>query len=356
MRRVVGGRPESTVNAIRPAGSTQADYGLQLAAGQTSGRENAKKIVVFFTDGSPTSSSGFEEEVARDAVSAAKSMKDAGATVYSVGIFSGANPSADPTNSDTSNENKFMHAVSSNYPTASYTDQGYFISNWVWNFGARATDSDFYKAASNAADLKTLFDEISQEITSSTGHPTEVQQGYNPSTSGYITFKDQLGDYMKVDSFTTIVFAKQLFQNPKKSTSGNVDTYTFWGEAGNVLYPSGNLSSIIITVTKSDDLATGDLVEVKVPAALIPLRHFKIDESAGTGSVDSTFPIRVFFESSVKEGVESALANPDETLAAYVEANTTNDGVAFYANKWSGGEDGDVAATFTPRSPTATTT
>ena len=85
------------------------------------------------------------------------------------------------------------------------------------------------------------------EITSSAGHPTEVEQGYNPSTSGYITFTDQLGDYMKVDSFTTIVFAKQLFQNSVKSTSGNVDTYTFSGEAGNVLYPSGNLSSIVIT-------------------------------------------------------------------------------------------------------------
>lgn len=337
-----------TVGAISPAGSTRADYGLQFAAGQTSGRENAKKIVVFFTDGSPTSSSGFEAGVAGDAVSAAKSMKDAGATIYSVGIFSGANPSADPTNSGTSDENKFMHAVSSNYPTASYTDQGWVISNWVWSFGARATDSDFYKAASNAADLKTLFDEISQEITSSTGLPTEVQQGYDPSTSGYITFTDQLGDYMKVDSFTTIVFAKQLFQNPEKTTSGNVDTYTFSGEAGNVLYPSGNLNSIVITVTKSDNLATGDLVEVKIPAALIPLRHFQVDESAGTGHVDTTFPIRVFFESSVKEDVESALANPDATLAAYIEANTTGDGVAFYANKWNGGEDGDVLATFTP--------
>ena len=343
---------KSTVNAIKPAGSTRADYGLQLAAGQTSGRENAKKIVVFFTDGSPTSSSGFEEEVARDAVSAAKSMKDAGATVYSVGIFSGANPALDPTNSGTSRENKFMHAVSSNYPTASYSWQNgqwpWESGRWVWNFGARAADSDFYKAASNAADLKTLFDEISQEITSSTGLPTEVQQGYGPSTSGYITFTDQLGDYMKVDSFTTIVFAKQLFQNPVKSTSGNVDTYTFSGEAGNVLYPSGNLSSIVITVTKSDNLATGDLVEVKIPAALIPLRHFQIDESASTGSVDLTFPIRVFFESSVKEGMESALANPDVTLAAYIEANTTDNGVAFYANKWNGGDDGDVTATFTP--------
>lgn len=339
---------KSTVNAIKPAGATQADFGLQLAAGQTSGREDAKKIVVFFTDGSPTSSSGFESGVASSAVTAAKSMKDAGATIYSVGIFSGANPAPDPTNSGTSRENKFMHAVSSNYPTASYTNQGLIFDNWVWNFGARATNSDFYKAASNAADLKTLFDEISQEITSSTGLPTEVQQGYDPSTSGYITFTDQLGDYMKVDSFTTIVSAKQLFQNPVKSTSGNVDTYTFSGEAGNVLYPSGNLSSIVITVTKSDDLATGDFVEVKIPASLIPLRHFQIDESAGTGNVDMTFPIRVFFESSVKEDVESALANPDAALAAYIEANAAGDGVAFYANKWSGGEDGDVLAAFTP--------
>ena len=339
---------KSTVNAIEPAGATRADYGLELAAGQTSGRENAKKIVVFFTDGSPTSSNGFESGVASSAVAAAKSMKDAGATIYSVGIFSGANPAPDPTNGGTSRENKFMHAVSSNYPTASYTNQGFMFDNWVWNFGARATNSDFYKAASNAADLKTLFDEISQEITSSTGLPTEVQQGYDPSTSGYITFTDRLGDYMKVDSFTTIVFAKQLFQNPVKSTSGNVDTYTFSGEAGNVLYPSGNLSSIVITVTKSDDLATGDLVEVKIPASLIPLRHFQIDESAGTGNVDLTFPIRVFFESSVKDNVESALANPDETLAAYIKANTTGNGVAFYANKWNGREDGDVTATFTP--------
>lgn len=61
-----------------------------------------------------------------------------------------------------------------------------------------------------------------------------------------------------------------------------------------------------------------------------------------------TFPIRVFFESSVKDNVKSALANPDEALAAYVEANTIGDGVAFYANKWNGGEDGDVTATFTP--------
>ena len=111
----------STINSISPAGATRADYGLQLAQSQTSNREDAKKIVIFFTDGSPTSYSGFESEVASSAVSAAKAMKDAKATVYTIGIFSDADPSADPTAQRTSNENKFMHAVSSNYPNATYT-------------------------------------------------------------------------------------------------------------------------------------------------------------------------------------------------------------------------------------------
>lgn len=111
----------SVISSISPAGSTRADFGLELAHGQTSNREDAKKIVIFFTDGSPTAHNGFESDVASSAVSSAKAMKDTGATVYTVGIFSGANPSADPTASGASNENKFMHAVSSNYPNASYS-------------------------------------------------------------------------------------------------------------------------------------------------------------------------------------------------------------------------------------------
>lgn len=58
----------NTINSISPAGATRADYGLQLAQSQTSNRKDAKKIVIFFTDGSPTSSSGFESGVASSAV------------------------------------------------------------------------------------------------------------------------------------------------------------------------------------------------------------------------------------------------------------------------------------------------
>ncbi|MDD6556483.1 MAG: VWA domain-containing protein [Collinsella sp.] len=79
---------------ITPAGATRADNGLQLAEGITSGRVDAKKIVVFFTDGTPTSFSEFNPDVANAAVTAAKSMKDSKATVYTIGIFDGANPSA----------------------------------------------------------------------------------------------------------------------------------------------------------------------------------------------------------------------------------------------------------------------
>lgn len=119
---------KSTVNSISPDGSTRADYGLELADEQFSfGRADAKKIVVFFTDGSPTSYSDFENEVANSAVSTAKKIKGNGADIYAIGIFSGAKPSDVPTAEGTSNENKFMHAVSSNYPSASssITNEGF---------------------------------------------------------------------------------------------------------------------------------------------------------------------------------------------------------------------------------------
>ncbi len=79
---------------------------------------DAKKIIVFFTDGTPTSQSEFNSTVANAAVTAAKEMKDGKATVYTIGIFDGADPNAGVQDSKTSQENKFMQAVSSNYPNA----------------------------------------------------------------------------------------------------------------------------------------------------------------------------------------------------------------------------------------------
>lgn len=336
----------STINSIIPAGATRADYGLQLAQSQTSNREDAKKIVIFFTDGSPTSYSGFESGVASNAVSAAKAMKDAKATVYTIGIFSDADPSADPTAQRTSNENKFMHAVSSNYPNATYTQSW---SGWNWNLGTHE-GSGFYKSASNAADLDKVFDDISSEIVKGSGYPTNATEGAE-HTSGYITIDDALGAYMQVDGFKAIALNGQTFEKSTKTTAkttaGNVDTYTFEGK---VTMGSNDVSlgNVVITVTKSDDLAVGDKVQVKVPAALIPLHSYNVDQKSMTMTVLDTKPINVVYTSSLKPGVESLLANPDDAISKYLQANHQDGKASFYSNDWEQGYLGKTVANFEP--------
>lgn len=334
----------STINSIRPAGATRADNGLQLAQSQTSNREDAKKIVIFFTDGSPTSTSGFESGVASEAVSAAKAMKDKGITVYTIGIFIDANPSADP--SGASNENKFMHAVSSNYPEASYTYTQGFWGGWNWDLGTRAEGSDFYKSASNADDLDKVFEGISSEIVKGSGYPTKVTEGAEHQ-DGFITIDDALGAYMQVDGFKAIALNGQTFENPTKTTAGNVDTYTFDGTV-TMDGKDVSLGNVVITVTKSKDPAVGDKVQVKVPAALIPLRSYNVDQKSMTMTISDTKPINVVYTSSLKPGVESLLANPDDTMSKYLQANSQDGKASFYSNDWEQGYLGSTIANFEP--------
>lgn len=339
---------KAKVNAISPAGATRSDYGLELAQSQLErGRDGARKVVVFFTDGKPTSYSEFDDGVASSAIATAKAIKDAGGTVYTIGIFSGANATADPTANGTSSENKFMQAVSSNYPNATYASSW---GGYSWNLGTRVDGAAFYKTATNADELKAIFNDISKEISDAAGYPTDVTDGLEHA-SGYVTFTDQLGDYMKVDDFNHIVFANQVFDAHTKNTSGNVDTYLFEGSVPSTIYPNGNLNTIIIQVRRAakDDLRTGDHVTVKIPAALIPLRAFEVNADNNTGSVSLTFPIRVFFGSSLKDGVTELLANPDDQMTDYIAGHTDTDGkVYFLANTWSDKPDGNAMASFTP--------
>lgn len=329
---------EDTVAGIKPSGATRADYGLELAGDITSGRADAKKIVVFFTDGKPTSFSEFDSDVAKGAVTAAKKMKDGKATVYTIGIFSGADPAADPSKKGTSDVNKFMHAVSSNYPDAtSYASD---------ELGTRVENSDYYKSATNAEELKKVFDDISQAITSEPPYPTEIHKGYDETKSGYITFTDELGDFMQVDGFTEVVINGTSFTKASKTVNKetNTDTYEFAGKA----------KDLLITVQRAgdDNPRKGDIVTVNIPASLIPLSHFKTVD--GKLSVDNVKPIQVKYASSVKSAALDNLFTPEKVagLKNYIEHNTTVvDGtktVSFYANKWSGGALGDTVATFEP--------
>ena len=153
---------KTTVNQLTAGGATRADYGFQYASKvMDKDHTNAKKVVIFFTDGKPTARDQFDDTVANSAVDTAKRLKSAGATVYSIGIFSGANPS-----STKSDENRFMHAVSSNFPKAEAYNK--------LNDGDK--DAGYYKAAKNASELNAIFDEIQKSETTTSAYTNVVME------------------------------------------------------------------------------------------------------------------------------------------------------------------------------------
>lgn len=334
----------------------------QAATVMSGARSDAQKVVLFFTDGEP-GDYGFDSSVANGAITSSKDLKGSGTLVYTIGVVDGADPS-----NTTTQINGYMHAVSSNYPNAT-----------AWNnLGDRAEVSEgvptqYYKATTSADELNKIFSEIAGETqNAATGSPTEVGSG-DPAKSGYLTFTDTLGDYMKVDTFSSIVYADKQYSLSSKSTDGNVDTYKFSGVAGdsNGYYPAGKLDDIIITVERSGDgktdfdgdeevdaddaslaLKQGDTVTVQIPATLIPLRNFKIDTDAdGNTAFDVTeaYPIRIAYGVSLKSDVDNLLKNPDDVMKDYVEANKDGNDVSFYSNSYTkGAADGLTKVTFDP--------
>lgn len=212
---------KNKVSKLKAAGATQADNGFNLAVkvmGSASARTDAKKVVIFFTDGSPTSSSGFEGKVANKAVEAAKELKDGGAAVYSIGIFASANPS-----SLSSNENQFMHAVSSNFPKATKYNQ----------LGEGNIEAGYYKSATNASELNTIFDEIEKSET---------------TTSAYtnVTMEDTLSDYVDLADNNYRVVAKDA--SGKVVSLTNVD-YTLTYDASTKKFTVAFLKALAHNVT-----------------------------------------------------------------------------------------------------------
>lgn len=334
----------TAVNDIRPHGATRADYGLQHAQTELTkhGRTNAKKVVIFFTDGSPNKSNGFDNDIASKAIGTAKSLKAAGAEVYTVGIFKDADPKADV--SGATKENKFMQAVSSNYPSATYTGKSYdptgVLGTWKWNFGDRPDKANYYMAASSADELKNVFENIFNSISITLPGPTHVTD--KPQQEGYVTFEDTLGDYMEVKGFEAVAFSDQVFTQVDKTRTDTGYTYTFRGTHGGTVsdaYPeTANLKDIIITVTRSSG-SDGDHVQVKIPASMLPLRYYQATNTDGTPKlvVNDAQPISVIYSVGLKEGVREQVASgsfTDPTLATYVKDNAQNGTISFYSNKF----------------------
>lgn len=361
----------NTINSLEGEGATQANYGFHQAqrvfdgdGSLTGARPDAQKVVIFFTDGNPTNYQNFSDSIAGQAINYAYDMKQAGALVYTIGVFEDANPS--DTNS---NFNRYMNAVSSNYPEAQCTNRWGQQSNDFGNLalGDKVQGEDgeeapqYYYSATNSVGLEQVFKDITESlpINQGSGSPIEEVDGA-AGTPGYLTFTDTLGSFMEVTGVGTdnnkmyLAFADGLHEGTPNEDgtewtfSGTVNE----GNGVNTAYPEGaDLSKIKVTVNKSGNLATGDTITVQIPASLIPMRNYDVDTDNGTMTVSNTYPVRLFYGVSVKDGVIDALNNPQDANHDVVLAQVSADGktIDFYSNNFvKDATEGSTEASFTP--------
>lgn len=180
---------DTAIDSLTAHGATRSDLGMQMAQDILSARTDKSRdaIVVFFTDGEPTGSSEFNEEVAADTINIAKELKigqevnDAQqgsdtsggmptgvelgytASVYSVAVYNGASPTgtANINGSGATRINDFLHMVSSNYPNARGEKQG--SRGWEF-FRESGANNGYYMVANNAASLANAFNTIANNI------------------------------------------------------------------------------------------------------------------------------------------------------------------------------------------------
>ena len=193
--------PEGATNVA--AGMGQAETLMSSGYSYTGTNTERQKVVIVFTDGVPTKSSEFNIGVANGAIASAKQLKDIGATVYSVGIFNGANPnelygaSGFDTNSDGTvgskwvkdtwglfpgtdfpeadrpAGNRFLNYLSSNYPGATSigltrATAGLGILHYKITYTIEANyasaANNYYLTANDSASLNSIFKTISDNI------------------------------------------------------------------------------------------------------------------------------------------------------------------------------------------------
>ena len=153
---------KSSVNALTAGGATSADYGLEKAKTVFDTADNAStdrnRVVIMFTDGQPNHDNGFDGSVANDAIENAQTLKSEsyGASVYTIGIFDGANVGTTlPNNDENGQTNRYMHLVSSNYPEASSMSEPGTDG---------AVKNGYYKVASDASALGNVFTQLGEAI------------------------------------------------------------------------------------------------------------------------------------------------------------------------------------------------
>lgn len=181
----------ASINALQASGATRTDYGLTMANGilnanPVSEGETRNRIVIVFTDGSPTDFNGFQKNVANSAISTANAIKAGGTTVYSIGIFSGADASTAGKEPDIDYEGS---GWSANYTEAEMSAACNWFMQQVSSNNGTPQSPSYYLSASDAGTLDSIFRQISQQIQ--TG-------GSNTELSGTAVVKDIISPYFKL--------------------------------------------------------------------------------------------------------------------------------------------------------------
>ena len=173
---------KSAVSGLQAGGDTYPATGLNMAnsifaANPISGDGQRGRVVIMFTDGYPAESGtdNINYTLCDNAIASAQTSKGTyGATVYTVGIFSGANPNSNiDTNFDYGNRqdavkqlvaaNRYMHYTSSNFQNAQSLQNG-----------GEKSSSGYYLAASDADGLNNVFSSISSTIGGSDSTLTDT--------------------------------------------------------------------------------------------------------------------------------------------------------------------------------------
>ena len=232
----------AAITALAANGATRTDLGMDMAqrilsANPVPQDETRNRVVIVFTDGSPTNSNGFERNVANAAINKANAIKDSGVTVYSIGIFSGADASTAGKEPD---EDYYDGFLGSNYTDAEMSAAcNWFMQKVSSNNGTPRTPS-YYLSAGDAASLNSIFQQISNNIT--TG-------GSSTTLDSETVVKDIISPYFTLPAGTT---EKDIQLDTYACTEKNGDTYTWSGTSSGNGGATATVSGDQVSVTGFD--------------------------------------------------------------------------------------------------------
>lgn len=224
---------KDAIDALAAEGATRVDLGMDMAnrilnANPVQPGQERNRVVIVFTDGSPTDSDGFELKVANKAISTSGQIKNAGATVYSVGIFTGANANsagAKPSGNLGQYDN-LNNACN------------WFMQNLSSNNGAVQSPS-YYLSAGDADALSNIFKNISHQIESG---------GSSTTLSKDTVIRDIIAPAFTLPEGTS---AENITLETYACTGKSGDVYT-WSNNNNAMGATAAVNGNQVSVTGFD--------------------------------------------------------------------------------------------------------